>query len=73
MSIAPSAKNTDVAIWINCIELNDTENLGIYAGDSEGSLLKFAASKEWRSKCEFGFDKKFKGIHGSSEHKAGIL
>ena len=52
-------------VWVNCIELNDTENLGIYAGDSEGSLLKFAAPEGWRTKCEFTFEKKFKGLHRS--------
>jgi hypothetical protein len=38
----------DVDVWINCLEINDTEKLGVYAGDSEGSLLKFKAPKEWR-------------------------
>jgi hypothetical protein len=42
-----------VDVWINCIELNDTEKLGFYAGDSEGSLYKFKASDGWRDKCEF--------------------
>jgi hypothetical protein len=62
-------KQLDMDVWINCIELNDTERLSIYAGDSEGSLLKFKAPKEWRTECEFDFDKKFKGIHRSGIYK----
>lgn len=37
--------------------------MGIYAGDSEGSLLKFNAPKDWRSKCEFQYEFKIRGIH----------
>jgi hypothetical protein len=53
----------EVDVWINTLEINDTERLGFYAGDSEGSLLKFKAPKEWRKKCEFEFEYKKKGIH----------
>jgi len=53
----------DVDVWINCLEVNETEKLGIYAGDSEGSLLKFKAPKDWRHKCEFEFEYKKRGIH----------
>ena len=54
---------TEVDVWINCLEINDTEKLGVYAGDSEGSLMKFKAPKEWRSRCEFEFEYKNRGIH----------
>jgi hypothetical protein len=37
--------------------------MGIYAGDSEGSLLKFNAPGDWRKKCEFKYDDKKPGIH----------
>ena len=47
------SRQNEIDIWINCIELNDTEKLGFYAGDSEGSLYKFKASDGWRDKCEF--------------------
>jgi hypothetical protein len=30
------------------LSLNDTEKLGIYAGDSEGSIIKFKANDAWR-------------------------
>ena len=53
----------DVDVWINCLEINDTERLGVYAGDSEGSLLKFKAPKEWRKKCEFEFEYKKRAVH----------
>jgi hypothetical protein len=53
----------DVDVWINCLEINDTERLGVYAGDSEGSLLKFKAPKDWRQNCEFEFEYKKRGIH----------
>ena len=59
------SRQNEIDIWINCIELNDTEKLGFYAGDSEGSLYKFKASDGWRDKCEFQYDKKFKNIHRS--------
>lgn len=72
MSISRSL-DMEALVWVNCIEINDTERLGIYAGDSEGSLLKFKAPKEWRTKCEFDFDKKFKGIHGSKKFPLGII
>jgi hypothetical protein len=50
-------------VWIYCLEINDTEKLGVYAGDSEGSLLKFRAPKDWRKKCEFDFEFKRKSVH----------
>lgn len=60
----------DVDTWINCLEVNETERLGIYAGDSEGSLLKFKAPNDWRGskkqgnqKVEFEFEYKKRGIH----------
>lgn len=56
-------QNTDVDVWITCLEVNDTERLGFYAGDSEGSLLKFNAPKEWRQECVFSFEYKKKAIH----------
>ena len=61
----PTSKQMDVEVWINSLEVNDTERLGVYAGDSEGSIIKFKAPKEWRTKCEFEFEKKFPKVHRS--------
>lgn len=35
-------------VWINCIDVQDSENLAFHAGDSEGSMLDFKASDDWR-------------------------
>ena len=40
--------NLDLDVWINCIDVQDSENLAFHAGDSEGSLLDFKASDNWR-------------------------
>lgn len=56
--------NSDLDVWINCIDVQDSENLAFHAGDSEGSLLEFNANAEWREKCVFELagDKK-RGMH----------
>lgn len=55
---------TDVDVWVNCLDVQDSENLAFHAGDSEGSILDFKASDNWRQKCEFMLagDKK-RGMH----------
>ena len=56
--------NLDLDVWINCIDVQDSENLAFHAGDSEGSLLDFKASDNWREKCEFKLDgDKKRGLH----------
>ena len=61
-------QSIEVDVWINCLEIDDKEKLEVYAGDSEGSLLKFRAPGDWRQKCEFEFGFKRKGLH-----KFGIM
>lgn len=59
----------EIDIWINTIDVQDSENLAFHAGDSEGSLLTFKASENWRQECIFSLagDKK-RGMH-----KFGII
>jgi len=59
----------DMDVWINCIAVQDEEKLFVHAGDSEGSILTFKASDDWRQKCEFSLgDDKKRGLH-----KFGLL
>ena len=63
-SVKPLRNDKDQEkVWVNCLEIIDAEKLAVYAGDSEGSLLKFKAPKEWRKKCEFEFEYKKRNIH----------
>jgi WD40 repeat protein len=46
------------------------ENLGIFAGDSEGSMLIFRAPENWRHDCVFELAKK---APSPTVHRIGIL
>lgn len=64
----------DMEVWINCIDVQDSENLAFHAGDSEGSMLDFKASDDWRQNCEFRLDgDKKRGIHKQNHGIIQIL
>jgi hypothetical protein len=56
------------AVQIQCFDIKEGENLGIFAGDSEGSMLIFRAPENWRNDCVFELAKKTPSIH-----RIGIL
>ena len=64
----------DMEVWINCIDVQDSENLMFHAGDSEGSMLDFKAAGDWRQNCEFILDgEKKKSIHKQNHGIIQIL
>jgi len=50
-------------VWVTCLDLKEGENLGIFAGDSEGSMLILRAPENWRTDCVFELAKKSPSIH----------
>jgi len=48
---------------VQCFDIKEGENLGIFAGDSEGSMLIFRAPEDWRNDCVFELAKKTPSIH----------
>jgi hypothetical protein len=53
----------DNSVWVTCFDLKIGENLGIFAGDSEGSMLLFKAPDNWRNDCVFELAQKTSSIH----------
>ncbi len=58
-----NASMIDNSVWIQCFDIKEGENLGIFAGDSEGSMLTFRAPEDWRNDCVFELAKKTPSIH----------
>jgi len=58
-----NASLIDNSVWVTCFDLKVGENLGIFAGDSEGSMLMFKAPDNWRSDCVFELQNKTQSIH----------
>lgn len=67
-SVYPSAIDNNV--WVTCMDLKEGENLGIFAGDSEGSMLIFKAPENWRHDCIFDLAKK---APAPNVHRIGII
>ena len=60
----------DNNVWVTCFDVKEGESIALYAGDSEGSILKFKAPDEWRVKeCIFSLDKKL----DKPPHRIGII
>lgn len=58
-----NASMIDNTVWLTCFDVKEGENLGILAGDSEGSMLAFKAPEDWRNDCVFELAKKTPSIH----------
>lgn len=58
-----NASLIDNSVWVQCFDIKEGENLGIFAGDSEGSMLIFRAPEDWRNDCVFELAKKTPSIH----------
>ena len=51
-------------VWVCCMDLKEGESLGIFAGDSEGSMMVFRAPEDWRNvECVFELPKKPVPVH----------
>ena len=60
----------DNNVWVTCFDVKEGESIALYAGDSEGSILKFNAPDEWRVReCIFSLDKKL----DKPPHRIGII
>jgi hypothetical protein len=60
----------DNNVWVTCFDVKEGESIALYAGDSEGSILKFKAPDEWRVReCIFSLDKKL----DKPPHRIGII
>ena len=58
--MAPQIKATmPEGVWVQCFDIKEGENLAIFAGDSEGSMLTFRAPENWRNDCIFELARKF--------------
>lgn len=60
----------DNNVWVTCFDLKEGENLGIFAGDSEGSMLVFRAPENYALKSDVIFELAKKA---SAIHRIGIL
>ena len=58
-----NVSSIDNTVWVSCFDVKEGENLGIWAADSEGSMLIFSSPDNYNHECIFELAKKTPSIH----------